>query len=117
MSDREENTTTTEGGRTEDESGSNGQSERLEPLLGSNETEQFRGRWQTIQSNFVDEPQDSVQEADELVTQLMQQLTQTFQAERQSLESQFSQKDKVSTEELRVALQHYRSFFERLLST
>jgi hypothetical protein len=117
MSDRAENVTTTEDERTEDESGTNGQSDRLEPLLGSNETEQFRGRWRTIQSNFVDEPQDSVQEADELVTQLMQQLTQTFQAERQSLESQFSQKDDVSTEELRVALQRYRSFFERLLST
>jgi len=103
--------------RAETTQSTNGSEERLEPLLGSDETEQFRGRWRTVQSNFVDEPQDSVQEADELVTQLMQQLTQTFQAERQSLESQFSQKDEVSTEELRVALQRYRSFFERLLST
>jgi hypothetical protein len=103
--------------RAETTQSTDGNEERLEPLLGSDETEQFRGRWRTIQSNFVDEPQDSVQEADELVTQLMQQLTQTFQAERQSLESQFSQKDEVSTEELRVALQRYRSFFERLLST
>jgi hypothetical protein len=91
--------------------------EQLKPLLGPDETEQFRGRWRSIQSSFVDEPEHSVQEADELVTQLMQQLTQTFQAERRSLESQLSERDEVSTEELRVALQHYRSFFERLLST
>jgi uncharacterized membrane protein YccC len=94
-----------------------GPDEQLQPLLGTDETEQFRGRWRSIQSNFVDEPEHSVQEADELVTQLMQQLTQTFQAERQSLESQLSKQDEVSTEELRVALQRYRSFFERLLST
>jgi hypothetical protein len=91
--------------------------QQLEPLLAQNEAEQFRGRWQSIQSDFVDEPERSVQEADELVTQLMQQLTQTFQQERQSLESQFKQQDEVSTEELRVALQRYRSFFERLLTT
>ena len=91
--------------------------QQLEPLLAQSEAEQFRGRWQSIQSDFVDEPERSVQEADELVTQLMQQLTQTFQQERQSLESQFKQQDEVSTEELRVALQRYRSFFERLLTT
>jgi hypothetical protein len=94
-----------------------GSDEQLQPLLGTEETEQFRDRWRSIQSNFVDEPEHSVEEADELVTQLMQQLTQTFQAERQSLESQLGEQDEVSTEELRVALQRYRSFFERLLST
>jgi polyhydroxyalkanoate synthesis regulator phasin len=91
--------------------------QQLEPLLAQGEAEEFRGRWQSIQSDFVDEPERSVQEADELVTQLMQQLTQTFQQEREALESQFKQQDEVSTEELRVALQRYRSFFERLLTT
>jgi len=91
--------------------------EQLEPLLAEDDTEQFRGRWQSIQTDFVDEPERSVQQADELVTQLMQQLTQTFQQERRSLESQFKEQDEVSTEELRVALQRYRSFFERLLAT
>jgi len=91
--------------------------EQLEPLLAEDETEQFRARWQSIQSDFVDEPERSVRQADELVTQLMQQLTQTFQQERRSLESQLKEQDEVSTEELRVALQRYRSFFERLLAT
>jgi hypothetical protein len=89
---------------------------QLEPLLATDDAEQFRGRWQSIQGDFVDEPERSVQQADELVTQLMKQLTQTFQQERQSLESQFKEQDEVSTEDLRVALQRYRSFFRRLLS-
>jgi hypothetical protein len=88
--------------------------EHLEPLLASEESEKFRGRWETIQGTFVDEPQRSVEEADALVTQLMKRLTQTFQDERQSLESQLDS-DEVSTEDLRVGLQRYRSFFERLL--
>ena len=93
-----------------------GDDERLEPLLSVDDAEQFRGRWQSIQTTFVDEPKDSVQEADQLVTEVMQRLTQTFQQERQSLESQLD-RDDLSTEELRIALKRYRSFFERLLST
>jgi len=91
-------------------------SESLEPLLGTDQADQFRGRWQSIQGTFVDEPQSSVHEADALVTELMSQLTDTFKRERQSLEAQLDSED-VSTEDLRVALKRYRSFFERLLST
>jgi hypothetical protein len=43
-------------------------------------------------------------------------LAETFSNERAKLESQVDQTDKVSTENLRVALRRYRSFFERLLS-
>jgi len=91
--------------------------DRLEPLLEAEESEQFRGRWQSIQSTFVDEPKHSVEEADELVAELMKRLTDTFQQERRTLESQLDDADEVSTEDLRVGLQRYRSFFERLLST
>jgi hypothetical protein len=42
-------------------------------------------------------------------------LTQTFQDTRESLEAQLGEVD-LSTEDLRVGLQRYRSFFERLLS-
>jgi len=90
--------------------------EPLEPLLDSNDANQFRGRWQTIQVTFVDEPKDSVEKADGLVTELMERLAQTFRQERESLESELD-RDDVSTEDLRVALKRYRSFFERLLST
>lgn len=86
-------------------------------LLGTHETEHFRDRWSSIQGNFVDQPRQSVQQADALVAELMMELEQTFQRERVSLESQLNKADRISTEELRVALQRYRSFFERLLST
>ena len=65
----------------------------------------------------MDEPRDSVQKADALVAELMKTLAETFAAERKKLEDQWSSGDDVSTEDLRVSLQRYRSFFHRLLST
>jgi hypothetical protein len=46
----------------------------------------------------------------------MQELAAGFSRERESLEGQWSRGEEVSTEDLRVALQRYRSFFRRLLS-
>ena len=90
--------------------------EALAALLDRSDAERFRDRWQSIQGTFVDEPKQSVEQADALVTEVIQRLTETFQQERQSLESQLDS-DNVSTEDRRVALQRYRSFFERLLET
>lgn len=87
-----------------------------EPLLGS-EQEEFRARWQQIQSRFVDDPQDSVNAADQLVAETMQALATTFSAHKRDLEGQWHRGEEVPTEDLRVALQQYRSFFNRLLST
>jgi len=86
------------------------------PLLPSEQSESFTSRWQEIQAGFVDEPRGSVGQADALVAELMQQLATGFSQERQQLESQWDRGDDVSTEELRVALTRYRSFFDRLLS-
>jgi hypothetical protein len=88
----------------------------LEPLFTDDSDREFRNRWRDIQSGFVDEPRVAVEQADELVAQLMQRLAQSFSEQRSSLEHQWDASDKVSTEELRVALKRYRSFFERLLS-
>ncbi|MGW8724701.1 hypothetical protein ACWGNF_01545 [Streptomyces sp. NPDC055808] len=90
--------------------------EEDEPLLGA-EQEEFRARWQRIQSQFVDDPQDSVNAADQLVAETMQALATTFSAHKRDLESQWHRGEQVATEDLRVALQQYRSFFNRLLST
>jgi hypothetical protein len=46
----------------------------------------------------------------------MQRLAQSFSEQRNNLEHQWDASDEVSTEELRIALTRYRSFFERLLS-
>jgi hypothetical protein len=86
------------------------------PLLADEDAGGFRSRWNEIQVRFVDEPRGSVQKADGLVAEMMERLTQMFSDERTRLESQWERGDDVSTEDLRIALQRYRSFFERLLS-
>jgi hypothetical protein len=86
------------------------------PLLPGDQAEGFRRRWEDLQAGFVDEPRQKVEEADELVGELMRQLTAGFSEERSSLESQWDSGEDVSTEDLRVALTRYRSFFNRLLS-
>jgi hypothetical protein len=86
------------------------------PLLPDDETDSFTSRWREIQIAFVDEPRDSVSKADALVAELMQRLAASFSDERQRLEGQWDRGDDVSTEDLRVALTRYRSFFDRLLS-
>jgi hypothetical protein len=94
----------------------NGRETDLEPLFDNNVDQSFRNRWREIQTGFVDEPRQAVKRADELVAELMQQLAQSFSDQRNNLEHQWGASDEVSTEELRVALTRYRSFFERLLS-
>jgi hypothetical protein len=86
------------------------------PLFETSDAEGFRSRWRDIQSAFVDDPQDAVKQADALVAETMKRLAQIFADERQQLESQWSSGGDVDTEALRVALQRYRSFFDRLLS-
>lgn len=76
----------------------------------------FHAQWVKVQTGFVDEPRRTVQDADQLVASVMQRLAQGFADERGGLEKQWSQGGNVSTEDLRLALQRYRSFFDRLLS-
>jgi len=90
--------------------------EEFVPLFVNNEAEKFRSQWLDIQSRFVDDPSDSVKKADELVEDVINNITKTFAQERASLENQWKSGDKVSTEDLRVAIKHYRSFFNRLLT-
>ena len=85
-------------------------------LLPRDENESFQTRWESIQTGFVDEPRQTVEQADELVAQVMQRLAEGFAAERERLEQQWGRGEDVSTEDLRVALQRYRAFFQRLLA-
>jgi hypothetical protein len=84
-------------------------------LLNHQESDHFRTRWNEIQGKFVDEPRTAVQQADALVSEVVEQITTMFAKEHSSLESQWKQGSDVSTEDLRKALQHYRSFFNRLV--
>jgi hypothetical protein len=86
------------------------------PLFPDNELGDLRRRWQDVQGSFVDDPRTAVRHADELVASLMTRLAQLFADERGKLEHEWDKGEDVSTEDLRVALQRYRSFFDRLLS-
>jgi hypothetical protein len=88
--------------------------EQLAALFHADVAQDFRSRWDATQISFVDDPRKAVQQADELVAQVMKSLAQSFADERWQLEAQMN--ETASTENLRVALQRYRSFFQRLLS-
>jgi hypothetical protein len=77
---------------------------------------EFNTRWTDVQAGFVDEPRRAVQQADALVKDVISRIADSFGKERSQLEGQWDRGDQVSTEDLRVALQKYRSFFSRLLS-
>ena len=87
----------------------------LVALISQEESEHLRKRWNEIQGKFVDEPRSAVQEADALVSEVIEHITQMFAKEHGLLEGQWKQGNDVSTEDLRKALQHYRSFFNRLV--
>lgn len=86
------------------------------PLFPPNELEELRNRWSGVQTAFVDEPRRAVEQADSLVASAMKRLAEVFAEERAKLEKQWDRGDDVSTEDLRIALQRYRSFFQRLLA-
>ena len=85
-------------------------------LFHEDEAGGFRTRWDAIQTGFVDKPRAAVEQADALVSEVMKRLADGFAGERKNLEQQWGRGDNVSTEDLRLALKRYRSFFERLLA-
>jgi hypothetical protein len=87
----------------------------LMALLERAESERLRARWNEIQGQFVDDPRSAVQQADTLVSEVIDQITEIFANEHGSLEGQWKEGKDVSTEDLRKALQQYRSFFNRLV--
>lgn len=96
---------------------SGGEREALVELFNTELAGQFRSRWDAVQIGFVDDPKSAVQQADELVAQVMTSLAESFAKERSGLEKVIGETDgSASTENLRMALRRYRSFFQRLLS-
>ncbi|MFB7992455.1 hypothetical protein ACFC4G_06465 [Streptomyces sp. NPDC056002] len=91
--------------------------EEAPPLLTAGDAQDFRDRWSKIQSTFVDDPREAVKSADALVTDVMQSLATTFANQKRGLEGQWKSGEEANTEDLRKALRHYRSFFNRLLTT
>jgi hypothetical protein len=92
------------------------QDEPLAALFLGPVAEDFRRRWDAVQIGFVDDPRQAVRSADELVAQVMKTLAETFAEQRAGIEAGVDRGEQADTENLRVALQRYRSFFQRLLS-
>jgi hypothetical protein len=93
-----------------------GDGESLAALFMPDSAKSFRDQWDAIQTGFVDDPKEAVRKADELVAQVMKSLAETFSSERNKLEAEVDNTEQASTENLRIALRSYRSFFQRLLS-
>jgi hypothetical protein len=85
-------------------------------LFEPGEHNELERRWNEIQGRFVDEPRGSVEEANELVAELTERLVSSFSEQRAALEQQWDRGEDVTTEDLRIAFQRYRSFFGRLLA-
>ncbi len=85
-------------------------------LFADDDLADLRARWAGVQADFVDDPKDCVQKADVLVSDLVDRLTNGFAHARSRLEEQWARGEQASTEDLRLALMHYRNFFERLLA-
>jgi hypothetical protein len=78
------------------------------------EIEDLRVQWTAIQASFVDEPRQSVEKADQLISSAIKRITDDLQAKRSELAASLNKND-VSTEDLRTSLQHYHALFDRLL--
>jgi hypothetical protein len=102
--------------RTIENTSTTSMDQELEALFEEVEAEKFRTRWLNIQNKFVDNPRESVREADELVASVLKSVTMGFHNRRSALEKEWNSGSKVSTEDLRLALKRYRSFFDRLLT-
>lgn len=89
---------------------------RREALFPAETAEGFRSNWDAVQIGFVDDPRKAVQQADELVAKVMKSLAESFATQRANIENDLGQNEQATTENLRVALRRYRSFFDRLLS-
>ena len=107
---------TTDEGVSESRAQVNPVSEQLEPLFEDEAARKFRSRWQVIQGKFVDDPRDSVKQADDLVADIIKNVTMSFADRRIALEKQWNSGGDISTEDMRQAFKRYRAFFERLLT-
>jgi hypothetical protein len=85
-------------------------------FFAESEVQELRARWDKIQGEFVDQPRQAVEEADNLIGETIKKLTEQFAEERSDVIRQWNSGDSVSTEILRQSLRRYRTFFERLLA-
>ena len=97
-------------------------------------SEKFAAEWRAVQAHFVDDPRGATSDADRLIDQVLEERGYPVgdfnqQADDLSVEharvvehyrvahdiASRDRKAAVSTEDLRIAMQHYRALFEDLL--
>jgi hypothetical protein len=83
-------------------------------LIPADRSADYMRRWESLKAGFVDEPRAAVRDANQLVGQVLDELEELFRNQRGELERDLGN-DQASTEDLRLALGRYRSFFDRLL--
>lgn len=107
---RETGRTTTSSGRT-DTAGENGR-----PLFAAEAREKFDARIHQAVAGFVENPRQAVQEADATFDEVVAELTKAL-ADRSRLlrADRDGERSEAGTEDLRIALQHYRDLTERLV--
>lgn len=108
--------TGTLGTKTFDTNGQSTMGDDYASLFSEAESSDLRARWESVQAQFVDDPKQAVQHADELVSDVTDRIVDSFQQGRSRLEEAWADSDEVSTELLRTTLQRYRSYFNRLLT-
>lgn len=86
-----------------------------EPLLSDEAQQDFLSRWAEIQSGFVEDPAESVRDADRLLDEIAATLLGSFQARRTDLAVDWQQ-GSPGTEQLRLALRRYRDFVGVILA-
>jgi hypothetical protein len=101
--------------RTAGQPAAGAEDERRERLVPEDHAASYGSRWDAVKGTFVDEPREAVAQADALVGELLDELETLFREQRRSIEHGLDT-DETSTEDLRMALRRYRSFFERLLA-
>jgi hypothetical protein len=86
-------------------------------LLPDDDLGGYRQRWDQIQGRFIDEPRQSVREADDLIGEVTHRIVERFSSSRKDFEERWETDSEPTTEEMRQALQRYRDYFKRLVAT
>ena len=80
--------------------------------------ERYADEWQATQARFVDDPGGAIAEADVLIQRVMRERgypVEDFEQRAADVISVAHERERATTEDLRVAMQHYRSLFDELL--
>jgi len=82
-------------------------------LFAAEDADNLRSRWSELQGSFVDDPKHALDQAEQLVDEVVQTVTDRFNERRNELQGHGS----ADTEDLRLAVIRYRVFFRQLLGS